>query len=117
CGINEVKVEDLTAASLHQGFCKCGPELQAHSTEPGRAPTRQRSNWFHWSAPPDNWRLPLDSASQKVAPRLEPRTLVAAGTAGTRGPCDSQRARPRPHEKPAGSSADTSAVLPVAAPQ
>ena len=35
---------------------------------------------FIGPAPPSNWRLRPDSASQKVAPRLEPRTPVAAGT-------------------------------------
>src|ERR1039458_117577 len=90
CGIDEVKVEVFTAASLHRGFCKCELELQARSTEPERALTRRQSNWFHWSALPGNWQLRLDSASQKVAPRLEPRAPVA-GTPGTLGPCDTQQ--------------------------
>src|SRR4030088_3108746 len=92
CGIDEARVEDFIAASLHQDFCKCEPELQAHSTEPERVPARHRSNWFHWSAPRGNWWLPLDSASQKDVPRLEPTTPVAAGPPGIRGPCDTQPA-------------------------
>src|ERR1700674_800647 len=67
CGIDETEVEDFMAASLRQGFCKCEPELQAHSTELERVPVRHRSNWFHWSAPRDNWWLRLDSASQTRA--------------------------------------------------
>src|SRR6267142_5034492 len=109
CGIDEARVEDFIAASLHQGFCKCVPELQAHSTETERVPARHRSNWFHWSALRGSWWLRLDSASQKVAPRLELRTPVAAGPPGTPGPCDTQPAHPRLREKPAGSSADKSA--------
>src|SRR6266403_2130211 len=79
CGVDEVEltVEDFIAASLHRGFCKCEPELQAHSTEPERVRARRRSNWFHWSAPPGNWWLRLDNASRKDVPRLEPRTPVA----------------------------------------
>jgi hypothetical protein len=42
---------------------------------------------------------------------------VAAGTLGIPGFCDTQLANPRPHEKLAGSSADKSAVPPVAALQ
>src|SRR5882762_4239157 len=107
CGIDEVevevKVEDFIAASLRQGFCKYVPKLQAHSTEPERVPARHQSSWFHWSAPQGNWWLRLDSASQKVAPRLEPRTPVAPGIPGTPDPCDTQPARPRLREKPAGS--------------
>src|ERR1700675_5213656 len=108
CVIDEVKVEDFIAASLRQGFCKCEPERQVHSTEPEQVLVRHRSNWFHWSAPRGNWWLRLDSASQKDVPRLRPTTPVAAGPPGTLGSCDTQLVRPRLREKPAGSSADTS---------
>src|ERR1700686_3436378 len=118
CAIDEieVEVEDFIAATLRQGFCKCEPELQAHSTEPGRVPTRHRSNWSHWSALRGNWWLRLDSASQTDVPRLRPTMPVAAGLPGIPGPCDTQPARPRLREKPAGSSADKSAPFPVGAP-
>src|ERR1700730_6307055 len=55
-------------------FDRSRPELQAHSTAPERLPVRHQSNSFRWSALPDNSRLRLDSASQGVAPSLEPRT-------------------------------------------
>src|SRR6267143_3419089 len=116
CGIDEIMVEDFTVASRHRGFCKREPDLHVRSTEPERVPTRPQSRWFRWSTPPGNWRLHLDSASQKVAPRLELRAPVAAGTLGIPGPCGTQPVRQRPHEKLAGSSVDKSAVLPVAAP-
>src|SRR4029077_15150499 len=116
CGIDEVPVEDVIVASLPLGFCKCGQELQAHSTEPERVPVRHRSNWFHWSAPRGNWWLRLDIASQKDALHLRPTTPVAAGPPGTPGPCDTQPARPRLRERPAGSSADKSAPFPAGAP-
>src|SRR5258708_35236522 len=117
CVIDEVKVEDFIAATLLQGFCKCEPERQVHSTEPERVLARHRSNWFHWSAPRGNWWLRLDSASQTDGLRLGPRTPVAAGPRGTPGPCDTQPGRPRLREKPAGWSADKSAPFPVGAPR
>src|SRR5882762_8753238 len=115
CGVDEVeaKVEDFIAASLLQGFCKCEPERQAHSTELERVLVRHRSNLFHWSAPRGNWWLRLDSASQTGVLRLGPRTPVAAGPRGTPDLCDTQPARPRLREKPAGWSADKSAPFPV----
>src|SRR6267378_358807 len=118
CGVDEVeaKVEDVIAASLHQGFCRCGPGLRVHSTELERVPARHQSNWFHWSAPRGSWWLRLDSASQKDVPRLRPTTPVAAGPPGIPGLCDTQPARPRLREKPAGSSADKSGPFPVGAP-
>src|SRR6266481_2749674 len=118
CGVDEVeaKVEDFIAASLHRGFCRCVPELQAHSTEPERVPARHRSNLFHWSAPRGNWWLRLDSASQKDVLRLRPTTPVVAGPPEIHGPCDTQPGRPRLREKPAGSSADKSAPFPAGAP-
>src|SRR4030088_1729053 len=82
CGMDEITVEDFTAASLHQGFCKREPDLQVRLTEPERVPARQQSRWFRWSTPRGNWRLRRDSASQKVAPRLELKAPVAAGTPG-----------------------------------
>src|SRR5712671_7243845 len=88
CVIDEVKVEDFIAASLLQGFCKCEPERQAHSTELERVLVRHRSNWFHWSAPRDNWWLRLDSASLKDVPRLRLTMPVAAGPRGTPDLCD-----------------------------
>src|SRR6266403_2143105 len=104
-------------ATLHRGFCRCEPDLQAHSTELEQVPTGHQSNWSHSLAPPGNWRPRLDSASQKVAPRLAPRAPVAVGIPETPGPCDTRLASPKPREKLAGSSADKSAVLPVAEPQ
>src|SRR3979411_3023038 len=114
--MDEITVKDFTAANHHRGFCKREPDLQVRSTEPERVPARQQSHWFRWSTPPGNWRLRRDSASQKVAPRLELREPVAVGNLGIPGPCGTQPVRPRPHEKLAGSSVDKSAVLPVAAP-
>src|ERR1700675_1999246 len=116
CVIDEVKVEDFIAASLRQGFCKCEPERQVHSTEPEQVLVRHRSNLFHWSAPRGNWWLRLDSASQTDVLRFGPRMPVAAGPRGTPDLCDTRPARPRLREKPAGSSADKSAPFPAGAP-
>src|SRR5882762_7526084 len=46
----------IVLASLHRGFCKCEPELQAHSTEPERVPTQHQNNWFRSSVPPSSLR-------------------------------------------------------------
>src|SRR6266478_3410441 len=104
-------------ATLRRGFCRCEPDLQAHSTELEQVPTGHQSNWSHSLAPPGSWRPRLDSASQKLAPRPAPRAPVAAGTLGTPGPCDTRPASPKRHEKLAGWCADKSAVPPVAEPQ
>src|SRR5882724_6787537 len=104
-------------ATLHRGFCRCEPDPQAHSTELEQVPAGHQSNWSHSLAPPGNWRPRLDSASQKVALRLARRAPVAVGTPGIPGPCDTPPASRKPREKLAGSSADRSAVPPVAEPR
>src|SRR5260370_614755 len=64
----------IVLASLRRGFCKCEPELQAHSTEPERVPTQHQNNWFRSSVPPSSlWRR-LDNGSPKAGPRLERKT-------------------------------------------
>src|SRR3977135_4526059 len=104
-------------ATLHRGFCRCEPDPQAHSTELGQVPAGHQSNWSHSLAPPSSWRPRPDSASQKVAPRLGPKALVAVVSPGIPGPCDTQPAVPRPREKLAEWSADKSTVLPFTDPQ
>src|SRR5258708_5635138 len=104
-------------ATLHRGFCRREPDPQAHSTELEQFPAGHQSNWSHSLTPPGSWRPRPDSASQKVAPHLAPRAPVAVGTPGIPGPCDTQPASPKPHEKLAECSADTSAMPPVGEPR